>query len=294
MAREAAVRLADGVWRIPTSVGDLVNSIAIRDADGTVTLVDAGLALRFAHRKLRRGLLAIGAAPADVRRIVVTHAHVDHVGGLAKIVEHTGAGVRAHEREAIYLRDGKVPRSGPGPSGSFGTVTVAEEFQRRDGAAGRRRAARGAHAGPHPRPRLAAARADRGARSPATRCSTSAASATPPAGCAPTRRSTAGPRTAGRPRLRGRRVHARARDPAGRARGGARLPARPRAVTRASRARRIATAAAYGGGGLGLLTAAGWGLLIGRGEAGPPLGRAAGGGAAGRRRDVRATAPGRR
>jgi lysophospholipase L1-like esterase len=46
-------------------------------------------------------------------------------------------------------------------------------------------------------------------------------------------------------------------------------------VSRASRARQIATAAAYGGGGLGLLTAAGWGLLIGEAKlarrwVGPP------------------------
>jgi len=46
-------------------------------------------------------------------------------------------------------------------------------------------------------------------------------------------------------------------------------------VSRASRARRIATAAAYGGGGLGLLTAAGWGLLLGEAKlarrwVGPP------------------------
>lgn len=128
MAREAAVRLADGVWRIPTSVGDLVNSYAFTDADGTVTLVDAGLGLRFSQRKLRRGLRAIGAAPGDVRRVVATHAHVDHVGGLAKIVEHTGADVLTHEREAVYLRDGKVPRFGTGLGGSFRKVTVAEEF----------------------------------------------------------------------------------------------------------------------------------------------------------------------
>jgi glyoxylase-like metal-dependent hydrolase (beta-lactamase superfamily II) len=128
VAREAAVRLADGVWRIPTSVGDLVNSFAFTDADGTVTLVDAGLALGFAQKKLRRGLRAIGAAPGDVRRVVVTHAHSDHAGGLAKIVEHTGADVLTHEREAVYLRDGKVPRLSSGRSGSFAKVTVAEEF----------------------------------------------------------------------------------------------------------------------------------------------------------------------
>jgi lysophospholipase L1-like esterase len=46
-------------------------------------------------------------------------------------------------------------------------------------------------------------------------------------------------------------------------------------VSRASRARRIAAAAAYGGGGLGLLLSAGWGLLLGEAKlarrwVGPP------------------------
>lgn len=128
MTRRAAVPLADGVWRIPTSVGDLVNAVAIRDEDGSVTLVDPGLRLRFARRKLRAGLHAIGATPADVRRVVVTHAHVDHVGGLAALVEQSGAQVDVHEREAVYLRDGRTPRMRRGRPGSFPAVTVAEEF----------------------------------------------------------------------------------------------------------------------------------------------------------------------
>ncbi len=123
-----AVPLADGVWRIPTSVGDFVNAVALRDADGSVTLVDPGLRLWFARRKLRAGLASIGVAPADVRRVVVTHAHVDHVGGLASLVADSGAEVHAHEREAVYLRDGRTPRMQRGKPGSFPPVTVAEEF----------------------------------------------------------------------------------------------------------------------------------------------------------------------
>ena len=128
MTGRAAVPLADGVWRIPTSVGDLVNAVAFRDADGTVTLVDPGLRVRFARRKLWAGLHAIGAAPADVRRVVVTHAHVDHAGGLAALVGQSGAEVLAHEREGVYLRDGRTPRMRRGRPRSFPAVTVGEEF----------------------------------------------------------------------------------------------------------------------------------------------------------------------
>ena len=39
----AAVQLADGVWRVPTVPGDLINSYLLADDDGSLTLVDTGL-----------------------------------------------------------------------------------------------------------------------------------------------------------------------------------------------------------------------------------------------------------
>jgi glyoxylase-like metal-dependent hydrolase (beta-lactamase superfamily II) len=109
VARIRAVPLADDVWRIPTAPADLVNSFALRDADGSVTLVDAGLRM-MASPRILAGLAEIGAAPTDVTRIVVTHAHGDHAGGLAEVLEATGAEVHSHERDAIYLRDGQAPQ----------------------------------------------------------------------------------------------------------------------------------------------------------------------------------------
>jgi len=129
VAKEAAVRLADGVWRIPTAPGDMINSFALAGSDGGVTIVDAGLKLALARKRLVVGLAAIGAAPADVRRVVVTHAHPDHVGGLAALVEQTGCEVLAHERESVYLRDGRSPRIRRGRSRGFPKVIVTTEFQ---------------------------------------------------------------------------------------------------------------------------------------------------------------------
>lgn len=140
MPRTRAVPLADDVWRIPTAPADLVNSYAIRAADGSVTLVDAGLRRGGASRRILAALASIGAQPADVARIVLTHAHFDHAGGLERLVVATGADVLSHERESVYLRDGRAPRTesptgaaarliGWFPPRGLPKIVVAEEFQ---------------------------------------------------------------------------------------------------------------------------------------------------------------------
>jgi glyoxylase-like metal-dependent hydrolase (beta-lactamase superfamily II) len=107
VANSPAVQLAPAVWRIPTAPADLVSSFAFVDDDGQVTLVDAGT--KRAPRRIVAGLAHIGVSPADVTRLVVTHAHPDHVGGLATMRGRTGATVSVHERDAAYVREGKGP-----------------------------------------------------------------------------------------------------------------------------------------------------------------------------------------
>jgi glyoxylase-like metal-dependent hydrolase (beta-lactamase superfamily II) len=101
------VQLAPGVWRVATAPRDLVNTFVLRDEDGQVTLVDAGT--KRAPKVVAAALEQIGVHVTDVTRIVVTHAHGDHVGGLGGLRGRTGATVAAHERDAAYLREGRGP-----------------------------------------------------------------------------------------------------------------------------------------------------------------------------------------
>ncbi len=101
------MQLAPGVWRIPTAPRDLINSFALVEDDGQVTLVDAGL--KRATKAVVAGLAHLGAGPSDVTRILVTHAHPDHIGGLAGLRGRTGATVAVHERDAAYVREGRGP-----------------------------------------------------------------------------------------------------------------------------------------------------------------------------------------
>lgn len=130
MASTAAVELAPQVWRIPTSPADLVNSFAFVEDDGSVTLVDAGY--RFGVGRLLAGLAAMGKHPADVQRLLLTHAHSDHAGGAAQIVATTGLdGVSAHADDAEYLRAGTSPprdTSLPGVRGVFARLPGGRSF----------------------------------------------------------------------------------------------------------------------------------------------------------------------
>jgi glyoxylase-like metal-dependent hydrolase (beta-lactamase superfamily II) len=75
---------------------------ALESSDG-LTLIDAGLGL--AASKVLKQLKANGHSPSDVKRILITHAHPDHIGGLAKLQAVTGAQVVAHPLDwSLLLR----------------------------------------------------------------------------------------------------------------------------------------------------------------------------------------------
>ncbi|GAB3134792.1 MBL fold metallo-hydrolase [Tsukamurella serpentis] len=88
--------LSSGVW---FGRGTHVNFLALVDGDG-VTLIDAGWAGDV--DRVEAELASIGRRPEDVRAILVTHAHIDHVGGIAKLHERYGTTVLAHPDEIAH------------------------------------------------------------------------------------------------------------------------------------------------------------------------------------------------
>jgi glyoxylase-like metal-dependent hydrolase (beta-lactamase superfamily II) len=78
---------------------------AIEDPDG-LTLVDTGIL--HAPYQILRQLKAAGREPRDIKRILVTHAHPDHIGGLWKLHALTGARVIASTIERPVI-EGTAP-----------------------------------------------------------------------------------------------------------------------------------------------------------------------------------------
>ena len=72
---------------------------------GELVLIDAGAGESFP--KLVDNINQLGLKPERLKAIIVTHAHIDHVGALADFRERFGVKVIAHELEARAIETGK-------------------------------------------------------------------------------------------------------------------------------------------------------------------------------------------
>ena len=92
---------------------------------------------------------------SDIKRIVCTHGHPDHIGGVQEIARASGAKVLMHpaDMERLRIRFREVISGRPAPGAIIAYLTQAPTDV--TGARGRRRAAcagrapRAAHAGSH-------------------------------------------------------------------------------------------------------------------------------------------------
>jgi glyoxylase-like metal-dependent hydrolase (beta-lactamase superfamily II) len=83
----------------------------IEDPDG-LTIIDGGLAL--ATNRILSQITASGHKLTDIKRILLTHAHLDHIGALPTLRERSGAAIITSEIEKPIAEGAiSVPRANP-------------------------------------------------------------------------------------------------------------------------------------------------------------------------------------
>ncbi len=88
--------------------GVRANPYLILEKEG-LTLIDAGLP--GSQRGILRYIASLGYAPKDLRRIIITHSDIDHIGGLAALKTASGGQVFASAIEAEAIGKGTSSRT---------------------------------------------------------------------------------------------------------------------------------------------------------------------------------------
>jgi glyoxylase-like metal-dependent hydrolase (beta-lactamase superfamily II) len=103
---------------------EIVNFYLLEEG-GKVTIVDAGCPSY--RSQLDGALREIGRTIDDVEAIVLTHAHIDHIGFSQVLQDERGTPVYAHELEVPQASTGKPPKT----EGSYITAMLRHRTARR-------------------------------------------------------------------------------------------------------------------------------------------------------------------
>ncbi len=106
-------QIADGVWNL----GSQDFNFYALEQGGKLTLIDAGL--RRDWGRMLRGLDEIGHGIEGIDAVLLTHAHVDHVGVAERTRVEAGARVYVHDEDEPFAA-GRERMGRPSGSFSFG------------------------------------------------------------------------------------------------------------------------------------------------------------------------------
>jgi glyoxylase-like metal-dependent hydrolase (beta-lactamase superfamily II) len=97
----AVKRVIEGVHIVPMG---MANAFLIEFVDG-LTLIDAGYPNKEAV--VFGAIRGLGRSPHQLKHLILTHGHPDHVGSAAAIVRETGARTSMHPLDYPHGREGR-------------------------------------------------------------------------------------------------------------------------------------------------------------------------------------------